>query len=279
MESQFIDTNGIKLHFLTAGSGPLLILLHGFPESSYAWRHQIEPLSKKFQVVIPDLRGYGESSRPEGIANYAPDLLAKDIVGLIKALGKEKAHIVGHDFGGSIAWHIAIRYSKVVDHLVVINCPHPVLLKKALTSNFQQMKKSWYIFFFQLPYLPELYIKSQGGKFWQKVFKGNLSKKGSFTDDDIAVYEKNFSKPGALTAALNYYRAALRSKASLRGQIKSPTLLLWGENDKALGKELTFDMEPLFSGSFQIKYIPNCGHFVMEEDPEIVTEAILKFCS
>lgn len=276
---EFVQANGIRIHYVTAGEGPLVVLLHGFPEFWYAWRHQIPALAKKFQVVAPDLRGYGETERPPNVSDYQGHLLVGDVAGLIHALGHEKAHIIGHDWGGGIAWKTALSQPEVINRLVILNCPHPYILAKALRSNFKQIRKSWYIFFFQLPFLPEILFNLNLKKTLTNLFRGSAIRQDTFTDEDIETYYQALKPPGALSAALNYYRAAFRivPKESTTRQISAPTLLIWGENDTALGKELTYDMESLFKGPFQIRYVPNCSHWVNEEKPEVVNRMILDF--
>lgn len=282
LEHQYVQANGIRIHYVTAGKGPLVVLLHGFPEFWHAWRHQIPALAEHFQVVVPDLRGYGETERPPNVADYQPDELVLDLVGFIHAMGKDKAHVIGHDWGGGIAWRTVIQHPEVIDHLVVLNCPHPKMFAKALQSNYAQMRKSWYIFLFQIPYLPELMFQLNSKNTVKKIFKGLAVQKDAFTEADLEAYHQALIKPGAYSAALNYYRAAFRNRTqanSSKGEvsIKTPTMLIWGEEDRALGKELTYGMEPLFSGPFQIQYIPNSGHWVMEEQPDRVNQLILQF--
>lgn len=281
LKHEVVQIKGLNIHYVTAGEGPLVILLHGFPQCWYTWRHQILALSEHFKVVAPDLRGYGDSDKPPNISDYSMPHLTADVVGLIQVLGNKKAHIVGHDWGGAIAWQVALEYPDVVDHLVVLNAPHPAKFLKALRSNFSQLRRSWYIFFFQLPLLPEWIFKRNPQKVLTRMFKTASTSKESFTNEDINHYVAAIQKPGALTAALNYYRAVFRK----RGQkshpaartIKAPTLLIWGENDVALGKELTYEMEPLFEGTFRIEYIKNCSHWVNEEQPELVNQLLLNF--
>lgn len=287
LKHETVQVNGIKMHYVTAGKGPLVILLHGFPQFWYSWRHQIPALAERFQVVAPDLRGYGDTDKPPNVSDYRASEITADIVGLIKALGKDKAHIVGHDWGGSMAWRLAIDHPENVDRLVVLNSPHPKMMGKALSSNFTQMRKSWYIFFFQLPYLPELMLRKDVKKLMKGLLCGKAIRKGTFTDEDIQQYTTAFEKPDVIPAALNYYRAAFRErfKGKETGKteekrdkrIAAPTLLIWGEGDTALGKELTYGMEPLFKGPFRIEYVPNCSHWVHEEQPERVNDLLLEF--
>lgn len=274
-----ISANGINIHYVTAGKGPLLLLLHGFPQFWYAWRHQIPVLAEHFQVVVPDLRGYNETERPVKVEDYRPRILAKDISGLIKGLGFEKAHIVGHDWGGAVTWKLAYDQPEVIDRMAILNSPHPFLFKRALKTNWRQMTKSWYFFFFQIPYLPEKIFQITPEKILKSILKP--IRKKTFSREDFKQYLQAIAKPGAFTAALNYYRAAFskdpgESKREYN-KIATPTLVIWGEDDQALGKELTEGMEPLFSGPFQIHFIPQCSHWVQEEQPDQVNRLLLEF--
>jgi len=282
---EYAEVNGIKMHYVTAGKGPLVILLHGFPQFWYSWRHQIPALSDKFCVVAPDLRGYGDTEKPQNISDYDKSILAKDIADLIHALGYQKADIVGHDWGGGVAWTLTIEHPECVDHLVVINSPHPQLFFKALRSNYRQMAQCWYFFFFQIPYIPESIFKMFSKNIMKKMLAGSAVNKDTFTDSDVEKYQQMMEKPGAFSAALNYYRAAFRAKPAkvstdkTHKKISVPTLVIWGENDIALRKELTYGMEPYFDGPLAIEYIPKCSHWVHEEQPEHVNSLLLKFLS
>jgi len=282
-KSEFVNVNGIRMHYITAGKGPLLILLHGFPQSSYAWRHQLPALTHHFQVVAPDLRGYGQTEKPRNVSDYRTSQLTADIVGLIHALGHESAHIVGHDWGGVVAWKLALEYPEVINRLVVLNAPHPHIFSRVLRSSRKQIMRSWYIFFFQIPYVPELVFKLFSKKLLNSLFRGSSIRKDTFSDVDIEKYHQALTEPGAITAALNYYRAAFHKvpteeKSEKKNKkIAAPTLLIWGEADTALGKELTYGMEQQFEGPFHIQYIPNCSHWVNEEQPELVNRALIDF--
>lgn len=273
--------NGVRLHYVTQGEGPLLVLLHGFPEFWYSWRHQIPVLAKHFTVVAPDLRGYNDSDKPAGVASYRVDTLTADVMSLIRIFGQEKALIVGHDWGGGIAWAFAAAYPQVTEKLIVMNCPHPGPFQKHLRSNWRQLRRSWYMFFFQIPWLPELVIRVNARRFIDQAFRGMAIRKEAFPDEELQKYVEAIQKPGAATAAINYYRAAFRETVRrgerLFAKIACPTLLIWGEEDIALGKELTYDMEPYFTDSFEIKYIPRCSHWVQQEQPELVNQYMLGF--
>jgi pimeloyl-ACP methyl ester carboxylesterase len=271
-----VSVNGVSLHCLVEGEGPLVVLLHGFPETSHAWHKQVPALAKHYRVVAPDLRGYGGSDKPKGIAAYRTSVLADDIVALIRAFGAERAHIVGHDWGGGVAWTVAIEHPEAVDRLVALNCPHPAVMVRALRSNLGQIRKSWYMFVFQIPWLPEWTFLRDNAQTLKNVLRRSAKRPDTFSDADLDEYARAFSAPGAATAAINYYRAAARSKVP-SGKIKAPTLIIWGEDDIALGIELTRGMEGLFDHQPRVEYLPDTSHWVMEERPEIVNRLLLEF--
>jgi len=270
-----IDVNGVRLHCVVEGEGPLVLLLHGFPETSRAWRKQMPALADRFRVVAPDLRGFGASDKPKGIAAYRTSVVADDIVALIHAFGAERAHVVGHDWGGGVAWTLATLRPGAVDRLVVLNCPHPAVMREALRSNWTQVRKSWYIFAFQVPWLPEWSFRRNGAKALKDALRSS-SKPGTFSETDLDEYARAFSAPGAATGAINYYRAAVRSRVPAQ-KIAAPTLLIWGEDDFALGIELTYGTDRFFDVPPRIEYVPDTSHWVMEERPEVVNRLLLEF--
>jgi pimeloyl-ACP methyl ester carboxylesterase len=273
-----MDVNGVRLHCVVEGEGPLVLLLHGFPETSRAWRKQMPALATRFRVVAPDLRGFGASDKPKGIAAYRTSVLADDIVELIHAFDAERAHVVGHDWGGGVAWTVAIEHPQAVDRLAVLNCPHPSVMARALRSNWAQIRKSWYIFAFQIPSLPEWALRRDGARALKNALR-RAAKPGTFSDADLYEYAHAFSAPGAATAAINYYRAAARSRppSGKKKKISAPTLVIWGEDDFALGIELTRGMDGLFEREPRVEYLPDTGHFVMEERPDLVNRLLLDF--
>jgi pimeloyl-ACP methyl ester carboxylesterase len=274
-----IQANGLTFSFLTEGTGPLLLLLHGFPQFSYAWRKQIPELAKSFRVVAPDLRGYNDSSKPPRVRDYSIAALASDVPALIAALGEKKAFVAGHDWGGGVAYAAAIQHPECVEKLVVLNCPHPGRFLKELGSNFAQLKRSWYMFFFQLPWLPERVLHDKGGE----LIPASSARPSVFTREDRDAYTEALRKPGAATGGLNYYRAAFRGFAEARAffaeerKIAAPTLLIWGEKDHALGVELTEGMAPYFSGPLTVRRVPEASHWINEEQPELVNRLIAEF--
>jgi pimeloyl-ACP methyl ester carboxylesterase len=272
-----IITNGIHMHYVTQGEGPLMVLLHGFPEFWYSWRHQIPFLAEHgYMVVAPDLRGYNESDKPR--TGYNVSTLLRDIVGLISGLERDRAIIVGHDWGGALAWAFAARYPQMTERLIVLNAPHPAAFARELRT-LSQLRKSWYMFFFQLPWLPEYVLGHNHAALLGRILYRTAVQKSAFPPEVIERYREAMSKPGALTGGINYYRAAFRrSRRPRRGAatINVPTLLIWGEQDFALGVELTHGIEQWVPG-IQIKRLPDSGHWAQQEKPDAVNALILEF--
>jgi len=305
LEHRYVTTNGIRLHCAVDGDGPLVVFLHGFPECWYSWRHQLAALAPRFRVVAPDLRGYNESDKPRDARSYAMPELIADVRGLIDAFGEREAVIVGHDWGGGIAWNFAIEEPAATRRLVVMNCPHPAIFAEHLRTNGRQLARSWYMFFFQIPWLPETLLGLGHARLVGDAIRRSVVRQDSLTDDDVRRLRDAASQPGALRSAINYYRAVFRSPEAqgswpnwlrrfVHGdrpregvrerledwpKIAAPTLLIWGENDVALGKELTVGTEALVSGPFEIKYIPLSGHWVQQEQPAVVNGYLLDFLS
>ncbi len=273
-----IITNGIRMHYVTQGEGPLVVLLHGFPEFWYSWRYQIPFLARHgYMVVAPDLRGYNETDKPS--KGYNVSTLLRDIVGLIKGLERDKAIIVGHDWGGALAWAFAARYPQMTERLIVLNAPHPAAFARELRT-WRQLRKSWYMFFFQLPWLPEYVLGRNHAAVIGRMLYASAVQKSAFPPDVIERYRDAMSKPGALTASINYYRALFRRMRSLRAGagaiIDVPALLIWGKQDIALGIELTHGLEQ-WVPNIQIKRIPDSGHWVQQEKPDEVNTLMLEF--
>ncbi len=273
-------TNGIRMHYVTQGEGPLVLLLHGFPEFWYSWRFQIPVLAQQgYRVVAPDLRGYNETDKPE--SGYDIPTLLRDIAGLIDGLGEERAIIIGHDWGGVLAWQFAIDYPQMTRRLIVLNAPHPHAMLRELRKP-AQLRKSWYIFFFQLPWLPEYALARNHANEIGRMLRGAALQKEAFPRSETAKYQEAMSKPGAIKAALAYYRQLFRQgpRAYRRRnlQVEAPTLLIWGEQDIALDIALTRDLDP-WVPRLRVKYLPDSGHWVQQEQPEKVNQYILEFLS
>jgi pimeloyl-ACP methyl ester carboxylesterase len=269
-----IHANGLNFNVAVAGSGDRLALcLHGFPESSFSWRYQMPLLAQLgYQVWAPDLRGYGGTSRPTGVEAYSLDNLRADVAALIEASGARQTVLIGHDWGALIAWNYAMFGRLPIDRLIIMNVPHPALAEKGLRT-LRQLRKSWYIFFFQLPRIPEWALSRKGYAAIAQAFRGMTVDKSRFPAEVTRVYQESAAQPGALTAMLNYYRALLRNLSANRKrgtpQIKVPTLMLWGEVDAALGKELTYGTDRYVS-DLTLRYLPNVSHWVQQEAPETV---------
>jgi pimeloyl-ACP methyl ester carboxylesterase len=273
----FLSTNGVSLHYVTQGEGPLMLFLHGFPEFWYSWRHQLAEFSSDYTCVALDLRGYNESDKPDGVDAYRMEELVQDVEGVIRKLGYDRCILVGHDWGGAIAWSFAYAHPEMLESLIVMNLPHPAKFAAGLQTP-QQLLRSWYIGFFQIPFLPELLI--QAGDYWliEQALRGMAIRKEAFTDNDIRQFKAAAAKPGALTAMVNYYRALVSSSFLNRTWpvLEVPTLMIWGEEDTALGKELTVGTED-YVRDFHLRYIPNCSHWVQQEQPEQVNTYMGEF--
>ncbi|CAG0936365.1 epoxide hydrolase 4 [Thermoflexales bacterium] len=280
-EARYIAVNGLELHTIVAGppAGPLVVLLHGFPENWYTWRKQIKALAEAgYRVVVPDQRGYNLSDKPHGIHNYRLEALSADIVELIRSFGREKAIVVGHDWGGVVAWYLAMHHAEVVEKLIVMNAPHPATYLREIRSNPAQQRKSWYVGFFQLPILPEELLGYDPIESARYFFRQNAVNQEAFSSFDIHVMATALAQPEALTSMLNWYRAIVRDRSALENlrPIEVPTLLIWAEDDTALGRSLTYGLEPWIS-NLQLHFIPHCGHWVQNEAPDEVNAELVAF--
>jgi pimeloyl-ACP methyl ester carboxylesterase len=270
--------NGVRLHVVEAGAGPLVVLLHGFPEFWYSWRKQIPALVEAgFHVIAPDMRGYNLSDKPMGVRAYRSELLTRDVARLIDAFGAERAAVVGHDWGAAVAWSFAMAYPDQLERLGILNVPHPLVFLRGLRTA-RQLRKSWYVFFFQLPGLPEIMARMRNYAFLRAAFH-DLVVRGSFTPEDVERYIQAIAQPGAMTAGINYYRALVRSgRGSLRlvRRIEQPVLVIWGERDRYLGKELA---EPprAWVPNARVERLPLASHWVQNDAPERVNHLLLDF--
>jgi pimeloyl-ACP methyl ester carboxylesterase len=265
----------VKLHWIEAGTGTPVVLLHGFPEFGYAWRHQLPALAAAgFRAVAPDLRGYNLSDRPAGHRNYTVQRLVADVVGLIRALRAERVHLVGHDWGGVVAWYVAMLHPEVVDRLVIINAPHPAIFRREIRKP-DQFLRSWYVYFFQLPRVPEWAIRRKDFGLLYRIFRYDPVHPGAFTESDIRRYKEAAARPGAVTAMLNYYRAA-RLPRPEPVPIAAPTLFIWGMRDQALSPRNTEGLED-WVPDLRIERIPDSSHWVMSDVPERTNELLAGF--
>ena len=271
---QFVNANGLTFEVDQSGSGEkFALLLHGFPESKFSWRHQMGLLAGPgYRVWAPNLRGYGRSSRPPRIRDYHIDHLVGDVAALIDAAGAKETLLVAHDWGAIIAWHFAIKKVRPLSRLVIMNVPHPTCMRQSL-QTWAQLRKSWYMFFFQLPWLPELMLTSRGAEAIGRAFTGMAVDKSRFPAEVVDQYRQNALQPGAMSAMVNYYRAAMRAGSKVMipdpGTVDVPTLMIWGENDTALGKETTYGTETHVR-NLTLRYLPGVSHWVQQEAPEKV---------
>lgn len=282
---RFGTINGITLHWVEAGQGPLVVLLHGFPEFWYEWRHQIPVLAwAGFRVVAPDLRGYNLSDKPKGVRHYRAGIVMEDVAALIRHLGAERAHVAGHDWGGVIAWRLAIRRPEVVERLVILNAPHPAVFAREMRHP-RQFLRSWYAEFFQLPWVPEAAFRANGYAMIGRIFRNSPCRSGAYTDEDIRRYREAISRPGALTAMINYYRAF--GRRTVRGardgegaggddMVRRPAMVIWGEQDSALNIHNLDGLEE-YVPDLRIERIPDASHWVPADAPEQVNRLMIDF--
>jgi pimeloyl-ACP methyl ester carboxylesterase len=273
METRTISANGLTFAADVEGDGDTVaLLLHGFPECRESWRDQLEPLADLgWKAVAPDMRGYGESSRPRGLDAYRIDRLVDDVAGLFEALGARRRVLAGHDWGGVIAWQAALR-GLALDGLVILNAPHPSVFQREIRT-WEQRRKSWYVLFFLLPFLPELQLTWRDGS---GLASSLAAQAPSFPADLLETFRRNVTAPGAATAMLNYYRAnALSLPAPGPGNppIDTPTLMVWGEDDAFLGRSLTVGNDA-FVSDFTLKRLPGVSHWVLQDAPALVSAMV-----
>jgi epoxide hydrolase 4 len=274
----YADLSGVRLHYVEAGDGPLVVLLHGFPEFWYGWRRQIQPLAAAgFRVVAPDLRGYNLSSRPDAVSDYDTDKLAADIRDLIRERGAESAFLAGHDWGGSVAWATAMAHPEVVDRLAILNAAHPRKLSQGL-HHPGQLRKSWYFFFFALPDLPDAIVHANNWHFFRHFLADARS---PYTAEEMDRYIEAWSQPGAASGMINYYRSSVRTPAKKAEAaihpIKAPTLVIWGQRDAYLGQELAEPEHDDVPNLERVERLPDASHWVHHDEAERVTELLTGF--
>ena len=278
IRSERVHANGLDFHVLVCGEGDRLALcLHGFPEIGYSWRHQMSLLaSLGYRVWAPDLRGYGQSDRPEGIENYKIETLMEDVGALIDASGAHETVLIAHDWGAVIAWQFAASQIRPLNRLIILNGPAPRPQGKRPSIFTREFWRFSYVLFFQIPWLPEWTMRARNYRAIEKIFRGSTAHQPErFTDDVIATYKESAARPGALTAMLNYYRALVRGGGMKRLQvldfpmIEKPTLILWGEQDPILPTEMIEDADS-WVRDLTIRLIPDSGHWLQQEAPETV---------
>ena len=286
MEHAWTDVNGVRLHYVSAGSGPLIVFLHGFPEFWYMWRRQLEEFARDHQAVAPDMRGYNLSSKPADPAQYEVRHLVEDLRALADHLGHRRFVLVGHDWGGAVAWAFALAHPDRLAGLVIVNAPHPGVFARELRENPAQQRASRYMLVFRSPEAEALLAEDAYARM-VRMFREDLGPR--FTEADRAAYVEAWSQPGALTGGLNYYRAAGVGPPAPDGAparsfggdparlvVRVPTLVIWGERDRAL---LPGNLEGLerFVPDLRVRRVPHASHWVVHEEPDLVNGAIREF--
>jgi pimeloyl-ACP methyl ester carboxylesterase len=281
-ESLHALSDGVRLNLVKAGpdDGPLVVLLHGFPEFWYGWRHQIGPLADAgYRVVVPDQRGYNRSDKPQALAAYGLDVLAGDILGVIEASGRSTAMVVGHDWGGVIAWRFALEYPDRVERLLILNAPHPAAYRRYVLRHASQLRKSWYVLLFQLPVLPERRLARRN---WLALKQAlvRTSRPGTFSQDDLANYERAWSQPGAIHAMLNWYRAlvGVRFRRLPDARVRVPTNIIWGVRDHFLDSALADESLALCEQGSLVR-LETATHWLQHEFPTAVNRLLLESLS
>lgn len=284
-----VELGPVRLHLAEAGEGPTVVLLHGFPECWWSWRHQIVALADAgYRVLAPDLRGYNTSSKPDAVADYHVDHLAADVARLVDWSGGPVRAVVGHDWGGVVAWIFGHRYPERYERLAILNAPHPAAMLREQKRNPAQLLRSWYVYFFQLPWLPELVLSRPD--LHARLFRRDGVPSSAWSTEDLEVYRRALEQPGAKTAMIDWYRASVRAglgfldepapedlpPAEGRGPIERPVLVLWGERDRYLGTELLEGLEK-WARDVRIRRFPDVSHWIQTEAPEEVSGELVGF--
>ena len=271
----------VRLHFVEAGpsDGPLMVLLHGFPEFWYSWRHQIPSLAEAgFRVVAPDMRGYNLSDKPHGVRNYRVEVLAADVAALLDHFEAPRAHVVGHDWGGMVAWWFAMLHHDRVERTSILNCPHPEH-QLAMMRDLQQVKKSHYMLIFQLPWLAERAFKKNDFGVLRRVFERDPERKEAFSSEDIERYVEAFGGD-ATTASMNYYRALLRrspfAMRRMMRRIETPVQVIWGARDRHIGIEYSRP-SPKLAPDLRYDLVEEAGHWLQNDEPVQVNDLLRDF--
>ena len=288
LRHDYAHIGNVRLHYAECGreNDRLVILLHGFPEFWYSWRHQLPVLGENYHVVAPDMRGYNLSDKPLRVADYRIEHLVGDVLGLIKHFEKEKAVIVAHDWGAGVAWALAQKHPEAVTKLATLQVPLPAAWRANMT--LRQFLASWYMFFFQLPRVPEWWASANDFARLDKMYRETSVRPGAFSDDDIEIYKAALRQPRALTSALNYYRAnvfrslrrgGVETPENADGRVRVPTLFIYGEQDMAVLPATVRDLGRFVDAPYRELRIPDSGHWVQNEAIEEVNNALLEFLS
>jgi len=279
VEKLSFNNGDVGLHAVAAGpeDGRVVILLHGFPEFWYSWHKQIEPLAAAgFRVIVPDQRGYNLSSKPAGVASYAFSELVSDVIAIADQLGQKTIFLAGHDWGAAVAWSTALLHPQRIAKLAVLNVPHPSVMRKFLSTRPRQFLRSWYMFFFQLPWLPEALFSAFNFRVGARSLLRS-SRPGTFSAEDLAQYRAAWSQPGSLTAMINWYRALFRTRIKFQNKIvRVPTRILWGERDDFLLTEMAHE-SLRYCTNAELFTFANATHWLQHEEPARVSDLLIDF--
>jgi len=278
----YAEVNDISMHYVCAGdsSKPLMLCVHGFPEFWYSYRHQIQEFSSDYWVVSIDMRGYGDSDKPKGKENYHVDVLVEDIKQLIPKLGRSKVDVlVAHDWGGAVCWRFVGEHPELVGRYIVMNIPHPAAFVKTIYSSFQQFRMSWYIFFFQLPYLPELFCSLNDFKMFNVMLQGDKKQWKEVSDEEVEAFKYTFSKSG-FTGPINYYRAVSFGDPPVSDKKKSkisvPVFMIWGTADVALSVKGA-ELSQKYCQEFKLQLLEDVPHFLQNSHPKLVNHYMREY--
>lgn len=279
-EETWLETNGVRLHVIQSGpvDGPLVVMLHGFPEFWYGWRHQIGPLAQAgFRVLAPDQRGYNLSEVPRPVSAYRLEELARDVIGLVDALGRKDCFLVGHDWGAAVAWYTALVFPDRVRKLAVLNVPHPRVMTDFLRTNLRQMLKSWYIGFFQIPGLADWLVSRDQFAAGARSLVGS-SRPNTFSPAEIAEYRQAWKNSHGMTGMINWYRALFRFPARLTvsPRLQMPVRILWGKQDAFLSPQMA-EASAKWCDRAQVTLFEKATHWVQHEEADAVANALLAF--
>jgi epoxide hydrolase 4 len=279
VESLYFENAAVRLHAVAAGpnNGPVVVLLHGFPEFWYGWHKQIEPLANaSFRVIVPDQRGYNLSSKPPGVSSYAITELVSDVIAIADQLGQQKIFLAGHDWGAVVAWSVALLHPERVAKLAILNVPHPSVMRRYLSTHLRQTLRSWYMFFFQMPWLPEALFSAFRFRMGTSALLRS-SRPGTFAPDDLVHYRSAWSQPGALAAMIHWYRALFRFRIKFPDRtVRIPTRILWGERDKFLLAEMAHESLSYCTNA-ELSTFPEASHWLQHEEPAKVTQLLVEF--
>ncbi|XP_055535709.1 epoxide hydrolase 1-like [Wyeomyia smithii] len=274
--SKYITANGIKFHYVENGdpSKPLMLFVHGYPEFWFSWRHQLKEFSKDYWVVAVDMRGYGDSDKPKGVEPYRIENMVRDIKELVTELGRKKFTLVAHDWGAVIGWDFVAQHMDMLDKYILMDAPSRQVFRKLMMTDKTQFKMSWYTFFFQMPNIPEFFIRMNDLQMFDVVFKKHN------TPEEVEAYKYTFGRKGALTEPINYYRANIGSPVK---SVRPPTdvphvpgLYLIGEKDKFISQKSGPLLEKEFN-NLQYKMVPGVDHFLQQDNPTLVNSIMREF--